>query len=182
LIFVFPTIAASARGLVLLADRVARRVVLAEAGGRVDTARSIFVGACLTAGFVIWGRDLLAPINPAFQGYREAGKWLSANTPADARVFDLKGWATFYGKRPGYSFGEIDQAKNDPKLGWLVAHDALLIGPWDYCEVVRKAVAGRTPVKSFPEQTRPGIAQVHVFDLSQKLARSDNSPSPRSSH
>jgi hypothetical protein len=118
----------------------------------------------------------LAPINPGFQGYHAAGNWLSANTPADARVLDLKGWATFYGQRGGYSFGELDQARSDPQLGWLVAHDALLIGPWDYCEVLRQTVAGRDPIKSFPEKRRPGVAQVHIFDLSRKLARSDKEP------
>jgi hypothetical protein len=173
LIFAFPMIAAAARGLILTSEALAARFLATGHTGQLKLARAAIVGACLALGLVFWGADLIAPINSGFQGYHEAGNWLSLNTPADARVLDLKGWATFYGRRGGYSFDELDQARSDPHLGWLVAHDALLIGPWDYCELLRQTVAGRDPVKSFPERRRPGVAQVHIFDLSQKLARSN---------
>src|SRR5262249_47939556 len=141
------------------------------------------VGFLVLISMPWWWHDLLSPINQGFCGYREAGEWLIDHTPVDARVLDLKGWATFYGRRAGYSFGEIDQAAQDPKLGWIVAHDSLIIGPWDYCKTMRRIVGGRSPVRSFPERRHAGIAQVHIFDLSQKLARtgtrSDLGPSAR---
>ena len=178
LIFAFPVIAAAARGLMVVTD------LLAGAGrsrrGTYSPSPSwrAAIRRCLPRyGTGLLGRvNSSAPINPGYQGYRAAGNWLSLNTPADARVLDLKGWATYYGQRGGYSFGELDQAGSDPNLGWLVAHDALLIGPWDYCELLRQTVAGRDPIKSFPERRQPGVAQVHIFDLSRKLARSDKQP------
>jgi hypothetical protein len=117
------------------------------------------------------GRELLAPINASSRGYRQAGDWLASNTPSDCRVLDLKGWATFYGQRAGYSFGEVYQAEKDPELGWIVTHDAHLTGPWYYCAILRKLVGDRKPLVSFPEQRRPGEARVHVFDLRPKVAR-----------
>jgi hypothetical protein len=128
------------------------------------------------AATVLFGRALIAPINPGFRGYRQAGEWLAAHTPGDARILDLKGWAKFYGERAGYTFEELAQAEHDPRLGWIVAHDALLIGPWFYCDTVRRLVGDRSPVKSFPEERRPGIAQVHIFELSRKLARAVAAP------
>jgi hypothetical protein len=175
LIFALPVIAAAARGLTVLTDVLTAWFFAAGHTVRLKIARTSIVGACLAIGLVFWGPDLVAPINAGFQGYHAAGHWLNLNTPADARVLDLKGWATFYGQRGGYSFGDLGQARGDPHLGWLVAHDALLIGPWDYCEVLRQTVAGRHPIKSFPERRRPGVAQVHIFDLSQTLARSNES-------
>jgi hypothetical protein len=164
--------AAAARGLYELADRFAAGSLGSRVGGSEGGRRAVFLGACLVAGLGFWGRETVAPINPAFRAYRRAGEWLGANTPVEARVLDLKGWATFYGDRPGYSFGELEQAMHDPTLRWVVAHDALLIGPWGYCDVIRGAVAGRSPIRSFPEKRQPGIAQVHVFDLSSNVPRS----------
>jgi hypothetical protein len=178
MILAFPVMAAAAQGLVLLGDRLTSRLPAAQTGDRIKQHRTVFVGFCLFACLAVWGRELLTPINQGFQGYRAAGEWLKAHTRAEARVLDLKGWATFYGQRAGYSFAELDQASRDPNLRWIVAHDALLIGPWDYCKTIRKIVASRTPVQSFPERRRPGIAQVHVFDLSQELARSETDSIP----
>jgi hypothetical protein len=163
---------AAARGLYEVADRLAASSLGARIGGSEGRGRVVFLGACLIVGVGFWGREAIAPINLAFRAYRRAGEWLGANTPGDARVLDLKGWATFYGDRPGYSFGELDQAMHDPALRWVVAHDALLIGPWGYCDVIRGAVAGRSPIRSFPEERQPGIAQVHIFDLSSNVPRS----------
>jgi hypothetical protein len=176
MIFALPAIAAAARGLIFVVDLIVARLLVSGLIWRPDLGRATIVGACLATATVCWGADLLAPINPGFEGYHAAGNWLSAHTPAGARVLDLKGWATFYGQRGGYSFDNLEQAPSDPELGWLVAHDALLIGPWDYCKVLRQTVAGRDPIKSFPERRRQGVAQVHIFDLSQKLARSHKPP------
>jgi Dolichyl-phosphate-mannose-protein mannosyltransferase len=180
MIFALPVIAAAAYGLNFLVDRCTDRFCNGATGHRRALLGRAMVGICLVAGVVLQGRDLIAPINPGFRGYRQAGEWLVANSPRDARVLDLKGWAAFYGKRAGYTFEELAQAEHDPALGWVVAHDALLIGPWSYCDALRRVVGNRSPVKSFPAVRRPGIAQVHVFDVSGKLARAGSTPAPAS--
>jgi hypothetical protein len=180
MIVALPMIAAAAYGLNLLVDRCTVRFSDgATAHRRVLLGRAM-IGVCLVAGVVLYGRNLIAPINPGFRGYRQAGEWLAANSPRDARVLDLKGWAAFYGERAGYTFEEMTQAEHDPALGWVVAHDALLIGPWTYCDALRKVVGNRSPVKSFPEERRLGIAQVHIFEVSGRLARAGLTPVPDS--
>ena len=99
MIFAFPVIAAAARGLLLLADTLAARFLAGGFTRHLGIAMAHILGGCLSVGLVFWGPDLFSPVNSGFQGYYEAGRWLSRNTPADARVLDLKGWATFYGQR-----------------------------------------------------------------------------------
>ncbi len=171
MILTFPVIAAAAHGLVLLVDRCTIRLSAIAAIRRLSLLRGSMIVGCFAAGLLCYGRDLTAPINPGFRGYRQAGEWLATHSPRDARVLDLKGWARFYGERAGYSFDELPQAEHDSGLDWIVAHDALLIGPWYYCATLRRFVGDRAPIKSFPEKHQPGIAQVHIFELSGKLAR-----------
>jgi hypothetical protein len=173
MIIAFPVIAAAAKGLNLLVERIANRCLRTMADGQQNLPRLILWALFLVAELGLWARDTLAPINGGYQGYRQAGEWLAIHAPADARVLDLKGWAIFYGQRAGYTFERLEEGMRDPKLGWVVAHDAFLVGPWDYCQAVRRTVGSRVPIKSFPEIRRPGISQVHIFDLSQKLARSE---------
>lgn len=176
LIAALPLIAAAARGLVGLSKALASRF----AGDGAELHRGLIQAtaqaACLLAIGGFWGKQTLAPINGAQNGYRKAGEWLAERASADATVFDLKGWALYYGGLPGYSFADYGEALGDPKLDWLVAHDAFLVGEWDYCQTVRDLTAGRAPVKSFPEIRRKGVSRVHVFKLSPDLARSDPSP------
>jgi hypothetical protein len=180
LIFALPVIAAAAQGLNSLVERCTARCLSGATAHRRALLGGALIGTCLGAGTVLYGRDLIAPVNPGFRGYRQAGEWLAAHSLRDARVLDLKGWATFYGERAGYTFEDLAQAEHDPGLGWIVAHDALLIGPWYYCEALRRVVGDRSPVKSFPAERRPGIAQVHIFELSGKLARAGLTPAPDS--
>ena len=180
MIFALPIIAAAAHSLSFLVDRCTARFSKRAGTHRRALVGGAMIAICLAGGVVVYGRDLIAPINPGFQGYRQAGEWLAAHSPRDARVLDLKGWATFYGDRPGYTFEELAQAEHDPELGWVVAHDALLIGPWYYCAALRRVVGNRSPVQSFPAERRPGIAQVLVFDVSGKLARAGSTPAPDS--
>ena len=164
LIFAIPVIAAAAHGLQILVKRAA----LGCSPARLDRQRRLrtgLVSVCLVCLTAVDGRDLLAPINAGSRGYREAGEWLAANTPRDSRILDLKGWATFYGQRSGYSFGEITQAQDDPNLGWIVTHDAHLAGPWFYCQTLRKLVGDRRPIVSFPKHPRPSEAHIHIFEL-----------------
>jgi len=174
LIAALPLIAAAASGLVGLAERLARRFADA-AEPRRRFVQAAAYGACLLTIVGLYGKQTLAPINAGYNGYRLAGEWLAEHASAEATVFDLKGWALYYGGLPGYSFADYGQAPHDPKLGWLVAHDAFLVGEWSYCQTVRDLVAGRDPVISFPETRRKGASRVHVFLLSPEMARSEPS-------
>lgn len=181
LLFAIPVIAAAAHGLLLLVECVSARLLANKLIDRRRRIRTALVSVFLVSGTVVTGRELVAPINASSRGYRKAGEWLAAHTPRDSRILDLKGWATFYGQRAGYSFGEVDQAEQDRELGWIVTHDAHLAGPWIYCATLRKLVGNRRPIVSFPEHRRPGEALVHIFDLSPKVARSGTPAEPGSS-
>ncbi len=153
----------AAHGLIDMVDR-AVSLCRDRLGVRLP-ARAVLAAIPLTMLAASWS-SLIAPVNAGFATYRPAGEWLAANTAADARILDLKGWASYYGGRRGYGFGEIDDALRDPNLRWVVAHDAFLVGPWSYCDIIRGAVAGKARVKSFPERPRRGVAQVHIYDRS----------------
>jgi hypothetical protein len=182
-----PLFAFAAGGLLAIVDRAAgwirrRSESVVHAGWPRPQLEGVFLAIAILAILAVSGRSILAPVNGGYSSYRPAGEWLAANTPADARILDLKGWASFYGGRRGYTFGEIEDALHDPSLRWVVAHDAFLIGPWSYCDIIRGAVAGRACVKSFPETPTRGVAQVHIFDRSIPLIagpKAENSPSRR---
>ena len=119
------------------------------------------------AGFVaINARELLAPINAGWGGYRAASDWLAkqVNVPPDERIVDVTGWTLFYGQRPGYTFANLVEAPADPDLRWVVVREAHLHGPWDYCQQIRSLVAGLEPVASFPENPGRRQAVVYIFD------------------
>jgi hypothetical protein len=170
MIFSFPVIAAAAHGLHYLVGLSTIRILPRAVDNRAMLGGTL-IGCCLVAMVVFYGHALIAPINSGFRGYRQAGEWLGAHTPRDARVLDVKGWASFYGGRAGYTFEDIAQAQHDPALGWVVVHDALLVGPWSYCETLRRLVGNRSPIKTFPEKRLPGTARVQVFELSGMLVR-----------
>ncbi|HKI20609.1 MAG TPA: hypothetical protein VKA15_22155, partial [Isosphaeraceae bacterium] len=139
---------------------------------RVDLAsKAIVLGACLLA----WGPAMTAPIDSGFAGYRQAGEWLGAVTVAGERVLDPKGLSLFYAGEAGYTFATLTDGSHDPAVRWVVLHDALLQGPWDYCKLLRELVDDRRPTRVFPVNRVRGSAQVYVFDLSRpgdKTARS----------
>jgi hypothetical protein len=168
LILALPLIAAAARGVSSLGEGLSSRFGQVT-DGRV---RGLIYTAVLALLMVGWGPQTLEPLNADYNGYRAAGEWLAAHAAPNARVFDLKGWALYYGDRPGYSFSDYLQAYGDPKLGYVVAHDAFLIGEWPYCRAVRDHVGKRAPVASFPPTRRKGVAQVHVFELAPSVAGS----------
>jgi 4-amino-4-deoxy-L-arabinose transferase-like glycosyltransferase len=172
LILAFPVIAAAANALVQWTERLALRFAADAPEARRRLVQTAACGACLLVGGALWARPTLAPVNESYAGYRQAGEWLSVHTPPDARVLDLKGWSLFYGQRPGYSFGDLGQSPHEARLGWVVAHDAFLVGPWPYCQTIRDLVGDRKPVRSFPETKRKGVSQVHVFELAPDMARS----------
>jgi hypothetical protein len=168
LIAALPLIAAGGAGAIRLVRTGLDKL---EQGGRIaHSTRRRFepLGLCLFLGVLgaWWSPSTLAPLNRAYLGYRQAGEWLAAHSEVDSKVFDLKGWASFYSERPGYGFARIGEGSQDRGVRWLVAHDSLLKGPWSYCDIVRNMVQGRKPVESFPKLSEPGVARVHIYDLS----------------
>lgn len=140
-----------------------------------------------TAGPAVWAvvllaliafqrRDLVRPINEGLGGYRQAGDWLAANAPGDARVADLSGWALFYSQHPGYTFANFHETAGDPQLRWVVAREAHLKGPWGYCEQLRQLVGDRAPVATFPANPTPGQTRVYVFDRMAPQAQAALAP------
>jgi hypothetical protein len=108
--------------------------------------------------------DLLAPVNGASVGYREAGLWLARHAAPGERIADVTGWAQFYGERPGYVFANLVEAPADPALRWVVVRDAHLAGPWGYCDRLRALVSGARLVARFPADERPRRSRVSVYE------------------
>ncbi len=86
--------------------------------------------------------------------------WTRASSTS--RAFSL-----YYASKTGYTFANLDEGRQDPKVRWIVTHDAHLNGPWDYSKILRSLVQNRPPIRTFPEKASRGIARVYVFDLSQ---------------
>jgi hypothetical protein len=123
---------------------------------------------------------LTAPIDSGFAGYREAGAWLGAQAAPAERVIDPKGLALFYANETGYTFARLSDGAHDPKVRWLVAHDALLHGPWDYCTLLRELVGDRQPAQTFPVRAVRGSSRVYVFDISKPANQTAVAPAARS--
>jgi 4-amino-4-deoxy-L-arabinose transferase-like glycosyltransferase len=161
-------IIAGAAGL----DRVVRSlapIVMRFVGDRGSSPRveavikTAVVGGCL----VIWGPATMAPLDRAFIGYRQAGEWLTTLAAPGENVIDLKGFSLYYAGKTGYTFATLDEGRRDPKVRWIVTHDAHVNGPWDYNKVLRSLVQERQPIRTFPEKPERGVARVYVFDVSQ---------------
>ena len=106
---------------------------------------------CRTLVFILVSAPALtAPIDSGFAGYREAGEWLATKTSPGERVIDPKGLALFYAAETGYTFARLTDGAHDPNVRWLVAHEAFLHGPWDYCKLLRELVGDRRPTQTFP--------------------------------
>lgn len=184
LIAALPLIAAGGAGVVWLFRATFDR--MEQEGRIVNLVRRRLepLSLCVVLGVLgaWWAPSTLAPLNRAYLGYRQAGEWLEAHSEVDSKVFDLKGWAIFYGRRPGYGFARIGEGVQDRDVRWLVTHDSLLRGPWFYCDIVRNMVQGRKPVVSFPKLPEPGVARVHVYDLSiaSGVDHADVASQPRS--
>jgi len=125
--------------------------------------KTALVGGCLG----VWGPATIAPLDRAFIGYRQAGEWLASLAVPGEGVIDLKGFSLYYAGKTGYTFATLDEGHQDPRVRWIVTHDAHLNGPWDYSKILRSLVQQRRPIRTFPEMPERGIARVYVFDRSQ---------------
>jgi Dolichyl-phosphate-mannose-protein mannosyltransferase len=119
---------------------------------------------------------LTAPIDSGFAGYREAGEWLGAKASPTEHVIDPKGLALFYANETGYTFARLTDGAHDPNVRWLVAHDALLHGPWNYCTFLRELVGDRRPAQTFPLHAARGASRVYVFDISKPANQAARAP------
>lgn len=114
---------------------------------------------------VAWnGGRLFSPLNENFAGYRHAGRWLAEHAAADGAIVDVTGWSLYYGQRMGYTFANLIEAPGDPTVRYVVAREAHLVGPWEYCGRLREMTAGLEPVAAYPPQRVRGQSRVLVFD------------------
>jgi 4-amino-4-deoxy-L-arabinose transferase-like glycosyltransferase len=148
----------------LLSQRAAMRLENRWTTRRIE---GVFATISLGGWLLFWGPALVSPIDSGFSGYRQAGEWLARFSGAPERILDLKGLALFYAGKPGYTFTNLTAGTHDPAVRWVVAHDAFLRGPWDYCELLRRRVADRRPAAIFPEHAARGASRVYIFDLSE---------------
>jgi hypothetical protein len=161
-------IPASAAGLNRLVS------ILATAAGKLksfpgspptrETAiRLASLGCCLA----LWGPSAVSAIDPGFHGYRQAGEWLASNAQRGDVVLDPKGFSLFYAGRHGYTFATLEKGVHDPNVRWIIGHEALVYGPWDYSKAIRAVVGDRRPIRIFPEKPVHRVSKVYVFDLGQ---------------
>jgi hypothetical protein len=157
-----PTIAASASGFRSLL------AFLLKCNGRRSFRlwRMSAIGAPVVFSLLLAGLNgpaLLAPINEGAGGYVEAGHWLAKYVRGDDRVVDVTGWSLFHAQKTGYVFANLIEAAADPRARWVVAREAHLTGPWEYCARLRSLVVQATVVARFPEERRGGQARVLIY-------------------
>lgn len=117
------------------------------------------------AGVGAWnGKGLASPINKSFSAYRVAAEWLGPKMGPGEKIVDLTGWSQFYAGRQGYTFADAIYAGADQDARWVVAREAHMAGPWDYCDILRSLVGPLKPVAKLPANPERGEARVLVFD------------------
>ena len=88
-------------------------------------------------------------------------------------MVDVTGWSQFYGRRDGYTFENLVAAPADPSARWVVAREAHLKGPWEYCGRLRDLVDGLEPVEVFRGSVRRRPTKVYLFDRQPLIARAN---------
>ena len=169
LILAIVLLPASAYGVERLLARAVRRRELA----RLGLAAS--VGLVLAAN----APETLAPVNEGLGGYKQAGRWLAGERGVGGKVVDVTGWSQFYGGREGYTFADLVAAAGDPDARWVVAREAHLRGPWEYCERLRALVDGLEPVEVFPGAAGRRPTKVYLFDRHARTARAGGADAVR---
>ncbi len=161
-------IPASAAGLNRLARALAQAIT--KLAGREATwpgLESAIKLVALSCFLVLWGPAAIASIDPGFHGYRQAGEWLARSALPGEGVVDPKGFSLFYAGKPGYTFATLAQGVHDPRVRWVVAHEALVYGPWEYSQAVRTLVADRRPILIFPAKPAHRVSKVYLYDLAR---------------
>ncbi len=178
LILANPLIAAAAFGMTRLLGGLSMPGRWFGQEGTRYTAGPVVWALALAALAVFYKADLELPINDRFAGYRGAAAYLKARVPEGDKVVDVTGWALFYGRRPGYTFANLDEGTADKGVTRVVVRDAHLTGPWIYCRQIRDLIGDREPVASFPEHPGRKQSVVFVYDWSAEAARTARASAP----
>ena len=117
--------------------------------------KTALVGSCIA----LWGPSTIAPLDRAFIGYRQAGEWLTTLAGPGEGLIDLKGFSLYYAEKSGYTFATIDEGRQDPKVRWIVTHDAHVNGPWDYSKSCGVSSESDGRSEPFPRKPSRGIAE-----------------------
>ena len=161
---------AAANGIVWLMRNTvidAARLRLGE--GRFRPGPAVWIA--ILGALVVWPVYREAtPYNSSFAPYRMVGGWISGAPETSGRVLDLTDWSLFFGNRPGYGIGKVDEAVGRTDIRWVVLRDAHLNGHGQSGRLARDLIAGREPVGRFPENPGPGQIQVSVYDLTTPTA------------
>lgn len=167
---------AAARGITSLIDSI--RIPLAGPDGRESAALGPAAYVLVVAALVAWLAPAIArPINEGAGGYRDAGKWTAEHAAGGDAIVDVTGWSLYYANKPGYTFANIGQAPDDPRLRWVIVREQHLAGPWEYCRILRGLTQGLEPIAAFPKTPRPRASRVLVFDRAAALR--DGAPRAR---
>jgi hypothetical protein len=160
-----PASAAGLDGLVRLLARLSRRWSdkLASSPRFESALKVVSLGSLLA----LWGPAAIAAIDPGFRGYRQAGEWLASSARPGEGMVDPKGYSLFYANKPGYTFATLAQGTHDPNVRWVIAHESLIFGPWDYSKSIRTLVGDRRPIHIFPTTPMRRVSKVYVYDLTQ---------------
>jgi len=132
--------------------------------GRMKPALARPLG--LAAGVLVIIASITAQTRPhhaahwSRRAHLEAGRWLAANTGADERVLDTRGWARFVADRLGYDYWHVRQALTDSHLKYVVVGLDELAAESPRAATLRKLLAATAqPIVQFPPdpQARKGV-------------------------
>ncbi len=156
---------AAANGIVwLLRNTVIDASQFRLGEGRFRPGPAVWIG--IVGALVIWPIFRGAtPYNSSFAPYRMVGEWISGAPQTENRVLDLTDWCLFFGNRPGFGIGKVEEAAARPETRWVVLREAHLEGHGLSSRLARDLIDGREPVGRFPAEPKPGQIQVIVYDL-----------------
>jgi hypothetical protein len=164
MVLMLVAIPAAAAGLGRVLDR------LTQTAERFPSKKAAGWVVALTAIVLMNAQQTLAPVNEGLDGYQQAGRWLAVHTSPSSHVVDVTGWSQFYGQRSGYTFADLVAAPADASARWVVAREAHLKGPWEYCQRLRALVEGLEPVEVFAGAAGRRPTKVYLFDRQPRLA------------
>jgi hypothetical protein len=135
-----------------------------RSGLRVTLTSSLIVLSVLIAQLRALGPPNNGPFGVPFGVYHETARWIRAHTRPGDQVLDLNDWPLYLSARPGRTFAHVYQAASDPGLRWLLVRSPHVDGRGHYNQVIRKLIAGRTPVALVPPAAGPREVQIRIYD------------------
>lgn len=156
---------AAGHGLIVLAVRFGATVGRMPVSPFRASVRPVPIFLMLSG--LIWGvahaRQFARPIGHSALGYKMAGTYLAELTEPGEPIIDLSGWASFYAERPGYGFTRLHEIDPGNPSEYLVVRKAHLVGPWDYCERMRRIARDAELVATFPKNSGEPTSEVRVY-------------------